>query len=154
MSRFAQFGNSIDDVDGMAADPIKQAIERAVNVTLKYDTGTDGFDVRVQTKALHGRGRAGPLPHLGRDRLSKWVSEDLVYNLSDIVNASQDRYPTLSKVMNSPSTRCTTSSTRAMRTTPTPSTPSRRLRIPSLPVSPFTIRRSSTPSTAARFPRR
>ena len=47
--RFAQFGNSVDDVDGMENDPIKKAIEEAVNVTLEYDTGTDGFDERMQT---------------------------------------------------------------------------------------------------------
>ena len=29
--RFAQFGNSTDDVEGMEKDPIKKAIEDAVN---------------------------------------------------------------------------------------------------------------------------
>jgi len=99
--RFAQFGNSIDDVDGMANDPIKQEIESAVNVTLEYDTGTDGFDDRMQTELYTG-GAPDLFPTWGEtDKISKWVSEDLVYNLSDIVNASPDRYPTLYKIMNS-----------------------------------------------------
>ncbi len=99
--RFAQFGNSIDDVDGMANDPIKQSIESAVNVTLEYDTGTDGFDDRMQTELYTG-GAPDLFPTWGEtDKISKWVSEDLVYNLSDIVNASPDRYPTLYKIMNS-----------------------------------------------------
>ena len=98
--RFAQFGNSIDDVDGMANDPIKQYIESAVNVTLEYDTGTDGFDDRMQTELYTG-GAPDLFPTWGEtDKITKWVSEDLVYNLSDIVNASPDRYPTLYKIMN------------------------------------------------------
>lgn len=99
--RFAQFGNSIDDIDGMANDPIKQSIESAVNVTLEYDTGTDGFDDRMQTELYTG-GAPDLFPTWGEtDKITKWVSEDLVYNLSEIVNASPDRYPTLYKIMNS-----------------------------------------------------
>lgn len=49
--RFAQFGNNLDDLDGYANDPIKAAIEQAVGVTLEYDTGTDGFDDRMQTSS-------------------------------------------------------------------------------------------------------
>lgn len=99
--RFAQFGNSIDDVDGMANDPVKAAIESAVNVTLEYDTGTDGFDDRMQTELYTG-GAADLFPTWGEtEKITKFIEEDLVYNLSDIVNASPDRYPTLYKIMNS-----------------------------------------------------
>ncbi len=99
--RFAQFGNSIDDVDGMENDQIKQSIESAVNVTLEYDTGTDGFDDRMQTELYTG-GAPDLFPTWGEtDKITKWVSEDLVYNLSEIVNAFPDRYPTLYKIMNS-----------------------------------------------------
>ena len=52
--RFAQFGNNLDDLDGYANDPIKAAIEQAVGVTLEYDTGTDGFDDRMQTELFTG----------------------------------------------------------------------------------------------------
>ena len=72
----------------MANDPIKQSIESAVNVTLEYDTGTDGFDDRMQTELYTG-GAPDLFPTWGEtDKITKWVSEDLVYNLSDIVNAS------------------------------------------------------------------
>ena len=33
--RFSQFANSTDDPEGMANDPIKKAIEEAVNITLE-----------------------------------------------------------------------------------------------------------------------
>ena len=91
--RFAQFGNSVDDVDGMENDPIKKAIEEAVNVTLEYDTGTDGFDERMQTELFTG-GAADLFPTWGEsEKISKWAEEDLVVNIAEIVNAEPDRYP-------------------------------------------------------------
>ncbi len=99
--RFAQFGNSVDDVDGMENDPIKAAIESAVNVSLEYDTGADGFDDRMQTELFTG-GAPDLFPTWGEsDKISKWVSDGLVVNISEIVNADPDRYPTLYKVINS-----------------------------------------------------
>lgn len=99
--RFAQFGNNTDDVTGMENDPIKKAIEEAVNVTLEYDTGTEGFDDRMQNELFTG-GAADLFPTWGEsDKISSWVEEDLVTNLSEIVNADPDRYPTLYKIMNS-----------------------------------------------------
>lgn len=99
--RFAQFGNNTDDVTGMENDPIKKAIEEAVNVTLEYDTGTEGFDDRMQNELFTG-GAADLFPTWGEsDKISSWVEEDLVTNLSEIVNADPERYPTLYKIMNS-----------------------------------------------------
>lgn len=98
--RFAQFGNSVDDVDGMANDPIKKAIEEAVNVTLEYDTGADGFDERMQTELFTG-GAPDLFPTWGEsDKISKWVQDELVVNISELVNADPDRYPTLHKIIN------------------------------------------------------
>lgn len=99
--RFAQFGNSVDDVDGMANDPVKKAIEDAVNVTLEYDTGADGFDDRMQTELFTG-GAPDLFPTWGEsDKISKWVEDGLVVNISEIVNAAPDRYPILSGIINS-----------------------------------------------------
>lgn len=99
--RFAQFGNSVDDVDGMANDPVKKAIESAVNVTLEYDTGADGFDDRMQTELFTG-GAADLFPTWGEsDKIASWVEDGLVVNISEIVNAEPDRYPTLYKMINS-----------------------------------------------------
>ncbi len=113
--RFAQFGNSVDDVDGMENDPIKKAIEEAVNVTLEYDTGTDGFDERMQTELFTG-GAADLFPTWGEsEKISKWAEEDLVVNIAEIVNAEPDRYPTLYKIINSDEYKVTTSCTRATR---------------------------------------
>lgn len=99
--RFAQFGNNLDDVDGYANDPIKAAIEQAVNVTLEYDTGTDGFDDRMQTELFTG-GAPDLFPTWGEsDKIASWVQDGLVTNLGEIINADPDRYPTLYKMINS-----------------------------------------------------
>ena len=99
--RFAQYGNNLDDVDGYENDPIRQAIEDAVNITLEYDTGTDGFVDRMQTELFTG-GAAELFPTWGEvDKITQYVEEDLVWNLSEIVNAEPERYPTLYKIMNS-----------------------------------------------------
>lgn len=63
--RFSQYANSVDDQEGMANDPIKKAIEQAVNITLEYDTGIEGYDDRLSTELAVGMA-PGPLPHLGR----------------------------------------------------------------------------------------
>ncbi len=99
--RFAQFGNSVDDVDGMENDPIKKALEDAVNVSLEYDSSTDGFDDRMQTE-LFTNGAPDLFPTWGEtEKISKWVEDGLVVNISKIVNADPQRYPTLYKVINS-----------------------------------------------------
>ncbi len=53
--RFSQYANSTDDAEGMANDPIKKAIEEAVNITLEYDTG-----IRATTTAWPPRWRLAP----------------------------------------------------------------------------------------------
>ena len=99
--RFAQYGNSIDDVEGLENDPIKKAIEEAVNVNLEYDTGTDGFDERMQTELYTG-GAAELFPTWGEsEKIAKWAEEDLVYDIAAIINAEPDRYPILYKMINS-----------------------------------------------------
>ncbi len=99
--RFAQFGNNLDDVDGYENDPIRAAIEEAVDITLEYDTGTDGFDDRMQTELFTG-GAPDLFPTWGEsDKIASWVQDGLVTNLSEIVNGDPDRYPTLYKMMNS-----------------------------------------------------
>ncbi len=100
--RFAQFGNSVDDIDGMENDPVKKTIEETVNITLEYDTGTDGFDERMQTELFTG-GAADLFPTWGEsEKIKKWIEEDLVLNIAEVINAEPDRYPTLYKIINSP----------------------------------------------------
>jgi hypothetical protein len=99
--RFAQFGNSLDDADGYANDPIRAQIEKDLNITVEYDTGTDGFDDRMQTELYTG---SGPdlFPTWGEtDKIAKYIEDGLVTNIGDIINASPDRYPTLYKIINS-----------------------------------------------------
>jgi len=99
--RFAQFGNSLDDADGYANDPIRAQIEKDLNITVEYDTGTDGFDDRMQTELYTG---SGPdlFPTWGEtDKIAKYIEDGLVTNIGDIINANPDRYPTLYKIINS-----------------------------------------------------
>ena len=99
--RFAQFGNSVDDEVGMQNDPIKAAIEEAVNITLEYDTGTEGFDERMQTELLTV-GAADLFPTWGEsEKIASWSEEELVYDLAAIINAEPERWPTLHKIFNS-----------------------------------------------------
>lgn len=100
--RFSQFANSTDDPEGMANDPIKKAIEEKVNITLEYDTGTEGYDDRMQTELAVG---AAPdlFPTWGEsEKIKKWVDEEAVTNLGEIINGDPERYPTLYKMINTP----------------------------------------------------
>ena len=100
--RFSQFANSTDDPEGMENDPIKKAIEEKVNITLEYDTGTEGYDDRMQTELAVG---AAPdlFPTWGEsEKIKKWVEEEAVTNLGEIINGDPGRYPTLYKIINTP----------------------------------------------------
>ena len=99
--RFAQFGNSVDDEVGMQNDPIKAAIEDAVNITLEYDTGTEGFDDRMETELYTGAA-ADLFPTWGEsEKIASYIENELVVNIGEIINADPDRYPTLYKIINS-----------------------------------------------------
>lgn len=99
--RFAQFGNNLDDADGYANDPIRAAIAEAVNIDLEYDTGTEGFDDRMETELYTG-GAADLFPTWGQsDKIASYIENELVVNIGDIVNAEPNRYPTLHKMINS-----------------------------------------------------
>ena len=99
--RFSQYANSTDDAEGMANDPIKKAIEEAVNITLEYDTGIEGYDDRLATEVAVG---AAPdlFPTWGSAAtLKKYAEEKAVYNIAEIINAQPERYPILYKMINS-----------------------------------------------------
>ena len=98
--RFAQFGNSTDDPDGMKNDPIKAKIEDAVNISLEYDTGSEGFDERMSTELSVGVGPDLFPTWADSELLKKWSEDEVIINLADIVNAEPDRYPTLYKMFN------------------------------------------------------
>ena len=96
--RVAQYGNSLDDPNGMANDPIKKALEEAVGVTLEYDTGTEGFDDRMLTELATGTG-PDLFPTWGEsDKITSWIEDGAVVNMAEIVNADPDRYPVLAKM--------------------------------------------------------
>ena len=99
--RFTQFGNNRDDEVGYENDPIRQAIEDAVNIELGYDTGTDGFVDRMQTELFASNAAELTCTFGETDKLVQYIEEDLIWNLSEIVNAEPERYPTLYKIMNS-----------------------------------------------------
>ena len=99
--RFAQFGNNLDDAEGYENDPIRQASEDAVNITLEYDTGTEGFDDRMETELYTGAA-ADLFPTWGEsEKIASYIENELVVNIGEIINADPDRYPTLYKIINS-----------------------------------------------------
>ena len=98
--RFSQYANSTDDPEGMANDPIKKAIEEAVNVTLEYDTGVEGYDDRLQTELAVGNA-PDLFPTWGEaSKLRQFAEEEAVYNIAEIINAQPERYPILHKIIN------------------------------------------------------
>ena len=100
--RFSQYANNTDDQEYMANDPIKKAIEEAVNVTIEYDTGIEGYDDRLATELAVG---AAPdlFPTWGvASLLRKYAEEEAVYDIGKIINADPERYPILYKIINHP----------------------------------------------------
>ena len=100
--RFSQYANNTDDQEYMASDPILKDIEEAVNVTIEYDTGIEGYDDRLATELAVG---AAPdlFPTWGAaSTLRKYVDEEAVYNLSEFINGDPERYPILYKIINHP----------------------------------------------------
>ena len=100
--RFSQYANNTDDQEYMASDPIKKAIEDAVNVTIEYDTGIEGYDDRLATELAVG---AAPdlFPTWGSASvLRKYSEEEAVYELGQFINADPERYPILYKIINHP----------------------------------------------------
>ena len=100
--RFSQYANNTDDQEYMASDPILKAIDEAVNVTIEYDTGIEGYDDRLATELAVG---AAPdlFPTWGAaSTLRKYVDEEAVYNLSEFINGDPERYPILYKIINHP----------------------------------------------------
>ena len=100
--RFSQYANNTDDQKYMANDPIKKAIEEAVNVTIEYDTGIEGYDDRLATELAVG---AAPdlFPTWGvAPLLRKYAEEEAVYDIGKIINADPERYPILYKIINHP----------------------------------------------------
>lgn len=100
--RFAAYGNSIDDPNGMASDPIKKAIEEATNLTIQYDTGTEGFDDRMITELATGSGPDLFSTWGESEKIQGWIADEAIVDMAAIVNAQPDRYPVLAKVFSSP----------------------------------------------------
>ena len=99
--RFSQYANNTDDPEGMANDPIKKAIKEAVNITLEYDTGIEGYDDRLATEVMV---QAAPdlFPTWGSAAvLRQYAEEEAVYNIAEFINADPERYPILYKIINS-----------------------------------------------------
>lgn len=98
--RFSQYANSVDDQEGMANDPIKKAIEQAVNITLEYDTGIEGYDDRLSTELAVGMA-PDLFPTWGEaTKIRQFAEEEAVYDIAAIINAEPERYPILHKIIN------------------------------------------------------
>lgn len=93
--RYVQFGNSLDDMEGMANDRIKKAIEEKLNITLEYDTGTSGLDDRIMTELIAGTGADLFYTWGETDKIKQFIEDESVWCMSDIVDADPERYPVL-----------------------------------------------------------
>ena len=100
--RFAAYGNSIDDPTGMANDPIKKAIEEATNLTIQYDSGTEGFDDRMITELATGSGPDLFSTWGESEKIQSWLTDGAILDMATIVNAEPERYPVLKKMFDSP----------------------------------------------------
>ena len=123
-------------------------------MTLEYDTGTDGFDDRMQTELFTG---SAPdlFPTWGEsDKIASWVQDGLVTNLGEIVNADPDRYPTLYKMMNSEEWKAYNKLYTGDETASYAIYSVAAFADPSFGAFPFTTRPSLTRSTRARSPQR
>lgn len=101
--RFTQFGNNTDDTKHMnGGDPIKLAIEEAVNISLQYESGVDGYDENINTQIAVGD--APDLFHAWSepDRFKQWITDEAIVDIGAIVTAEPDRYPTLTKMFADP----------------------------------------------------
>ena len=88
--RFSQYANSVDDQEGMANDPIKKAIEQAVNITLEYDTGIEGYDDRLSTELAVGMA-PDLFPTWGEaTKIRQFAEEEAVYDIAAIINGDLD----------------------------------------------------------------
>ena len=98
--RFSQYANNTDDQEYMANDPIKKAIEEAVNITLEYDTGIEGYDDRLSTELAVGMA-PDLFPTWGEaTKIRQFAEEEAVYDIAAIINAEPERYPILYKIIN------------------------------------------------------
>ena len=99
---FSQPNTVLDNTDKLNNDPIRKAIEEAVNIELAYDSGFDGYPDRIQTELIAQTG-ADLFPNYGQQELTtKWINDGLVCNIGEIINADPERYPILYKMINTP----------------------------------------------------
>lgn len=100
--RFSQPSVNLDDTGAIANDPIKAAIEQAVNIKLEYESAIEAYPDKVQTELIAGTG-ADLFPNYGQqDLTSKWVNDGVVVNIGELINAEPERYPILHMMINSP----------------------------------------------------
>lgn len=100
--RFSQPSVNLDNASAIDSDPIKAAIEEAVNIKLEYESAIEGYPELVQTELIAGVG-ADLFPNYGQqDLTTKWVSDGLVVNIGELINGDPERYPILHTMINSP----------------------------------------------------
>ena len=138
--RFSQYANNTDDQEYMANDPIKKAIEEAVNVTIEYDTGIEGYDDRLATELAVGAAPDLFPPgawHLCCENMQK-KKLYMISAKSLMQTPSDTPFCTRSSIILH--IRCTIKCTQGMKTPHMPSIPSLRAPIQTSTVCLRTIR--------------
>lgn len=101
--RFSQPDTGIDNTSEWANDQILAAIEKAVNVDIEWDSGSEGYQDRLQTELISGTAPDLFCNYGEQEKTSKWISDEVVTNIGKIISENPDRYPILTKMINSAS---------------------------------------------------
>ena len=102
---FSQPNTGIDNPDRWGDDPIKKAIEEAVNIELTWHSGADGYETKLETDLMGGRAPDLFCNYGELEKTSKWIEQGMVTNIGEIIKADPERYPILNKMINSPTYR-------------------------------------------------
>ncbi len=102
---FSQPSTGIDNPDRWGDDPIKKAIEEAVNIELTWHSGSDGYETKLETDLMGGRAPDLFCNYGELEKTSKWIDEGMVTNIGEIIKADPERYPILNMIINSPTYR-------------------------------------------------
>ncbi len=101
--RFSQPDTGIDNTAEWKNDTILAEIEKAVNVDIEWDSGSEGYPERLQTELISGTAPDLFCNYGEQEKTTKWITDQVVTDLGKILEANPDRYPILNKMISSPS---------------------------------------------------
>lgn len=101
--RFSQPDTGVDNTSEWANDLILSEIEKAVNVDIEWDSGSEGYQERLQTELISGTAPDLFCNYGEQEKTSKWISDEVVADIGKIITGNASRYPILNKMISAPS---------------------------------------------------